>query len=107
MGEPSHPDTPATPTEWQQGTPFERAAVLIDKYEFVPAPGGATAWACLYRDLRASAERYRDIGIMDFAGRLESQANRARGAVQRHHVHGPPLPTTLRHSRDLLQELLA
>ena len=101
MGHLFDPDSPPTPTEWPRGTRLERAAALIERFEFVPARGGAKVWADLYRDLRADAEHYRSIGITHFAEKLDLLAARARGAVQRHQFHGPPLPGTLRHPRDV------
>ena len=101
MGQLFDPDSPPTPTEWQPGTRFARAAALIERFEFVPAKGGAKVWARLYKDLRADAEHYRNIGITHVAEKLDLLAARALGAVRRHHFHGPPLPGSLRHSRDV------
>ncbi len=102
MGQLFDPDSPPTPTEWQRGTPFERAAGLIERFELVAAKGGAKAWADLDRDLRAHAEHYRHVGIAHFAEKLEVLAARARAAVQRHQSHGPPLPDTMHHPREVL-----
>ncbi len=95
------PDSPPAATDSRKATPFERAAALIERYEFVPAKGGAKVWADLYRVLRTNAQHYRDIGITHFAEKLEALAARARGAVQRHQFHGPPLPNTLHHPREM------
>ena len=103
MGQLFDPDSPLDRSEWQPGTPFERAAALIERYEFVPARGGAKVWADLYRDLRTHAKHYRDIGIVHFAEKLEQLAERAREATQRHRFHGPPLPSTLHHPREVLR----
>ena len=101
MGQLFDPDSSPTPTEWQRGTRFARAAALIERFEFVPAKGGAKVWAALCRDLSADAEHYRNIGITHVAEKLDLLAARARGAVQRHQFHGPPLPDTLRHPREV------
>ena len=103
MGQLFDPDSPPTRNDWQRGTRFERAAALIERFEFVPAKGGARVWADLYRALRAHAEHYRNIEIAHFAEKLELLAARARGAAQRHQLHGPPLPATLHHPRDVLR----
>ena len=107
MGQLFDPDSTLSPTEPQPGTCFARAAALIERYEHVPAKGGAKVWVDLYKVLRAHAEHYRDIGIDHFAETLELLAARARGAFQRHQFHGPPLPDTLRHPREVLREKLA
>ena len=102
MGQLFDPDSTASPTEWQPGTRFERAAALIERFEFVPAKGGARVWSDLYSVLGAHAEHYRNIGIDHSAEMLELLVARARGAVQRHQFHGPPLPDTLHHPREVL-----
>ncbi len=102
MGQLFDPDTPPTPTEWPRGTRFGRAAALIERFEFVPAKGGARVWAALYRHLRADAEHYRNIGITHFAEKLDLLAARALGAVRRHQFYGPSLPATLHHPREVL-----
>ena len=101
MGQLFDPDSSPTPTEGQWGARFARAAALIERFEFVPAKGGARVWADLCRDLSADAEHYRSIGIAHVAEKLDLLAARARGAVRRHQFHGPPLPDTLRHPREV------
>ena len=101
MGQLFDPVSQLNQSAWQPGTSFERAAALIERYEFAPTNGGAKAWADLYRHLRTYAEHYRDIGLDHFAERLELLAEKARGSSQRHYFHGPPLPSTLRHPRDV------
>ena len=100
-------DLPSTPKERQRGNRFDRAESIIERLEFLPIRGGARAWMDLYRDLKAYAEHYRNIGITHFAEKLELLAARALGAVQRHHLHGPPLPGTLHDPREVLREMLA
>lgn len=102
MGQLFNPDLPPTLSERRQGTSLERAGALIDKFEFVPRKGGARVWTDLYGALRAYAEHYRTIGMDAFAEKLELLATRARGAAQRHQFHGPPLPATLHHPREVL-----
>ena len=97
-----NPDSPPTPRKRRQGTPFERAATLIERFEFVPTKGGARVWFDLYQVMRAYAEHYRNIGMECFAEKVEVLAARARGAAQRHQFHGPPLPPTLHHPREVL-----
>ena len=101
MGQLFDPDSPSVPTEWPRGTRFARAAALIERFESVPAKGGARVWAALHRDLRADAEHYRSLGIAHFADKLDLLAARALGAVKRHQFYGPPLPDTLRHPREV------
>ena len=102
MGQLFAPDSSPTPSKQRQGTPFERASALIDRFEFVPAKGGARAWWDLSGALRVYAEHYRSIGMAPFAEKLELLAARARRASQRHQFHGSPLPATLHHPREVL-----
>lgn len=102
MGQLFDPDVSPTPSKRRQGTPFERAAALIERFEFVPTKGGARVWFDLYKVLRTYADHYRTIGMAPFAEKLELLAARARGAAQRHQFHGPPLPATLHHPREVL-----
>ena len=98
-----NPDSPPTPRKRRRGTPFERAAALIERFENVPTRGGARVWFDLYRVLTAYAEHHRTIGMEPFAEKLELLAARARGAARRHQFHGPPLPTTLHHPREVFR----
>ena len=98
------PDSPGTSAEWQRGTCFARAAALIERFECVPARGGANVWSDLCGILRDFAEHYRRIGMTPFAEKLELLAARARAAALRHRFYGPPLPPTLHHPREILGE---
>ena len=91
------PDSPPSSTEWESGTVFERAALVIERLEHGHRKGGANAWTDVYTVLRAYAEHYRSLGIAPFAEKLEVLAARARGTIERHQFHGPSLPNTLRH----------
>ena len=96
------PDTSPAGSEWEPGTVFERAALAITRLEMGHRRGGSKAWTDVYAALRANADHYRSRGFTHLAEKLDVLAARARGVVERHSHHGPPLPNTLRHPLDVL-----
>lgn len=96
------PNSPPVVTEWARSTVFDRAASVIERLEQGHRKGGAKAWTDVYAALRANADHYRNLGMVQFAEKLDLLAARARAAVTRHQFYGPPLPQTLHRLSEVL-----
>ena len=96
------PDSPPAATEWERDTVFDRAASVIERLEQGYRKGGAKAWTEVYAALRANADHYRNLGMTQFAEKLDLLAARTRAVATRHQFHGPPLPQTLHRLSEVL-----